>query len=111
MRTDSQTDRRTFMTKLIVAFRNLTKAPKNGTRVEKECRISVLYICRAWGKTTCILGVSGLRNSSEGHTKIVIKSAHNSDIDSLSEVEKNSFSEEKVIQRKKNRWILGRTNR
>ena len=47
-------------------------------------------------KTPCIL-----RNLSEGHTKIVIKSAHNSDTDSLSEVEKNTFSEEKGIQQNK----------
>jgi hypothetical protein len=41
----------------------------------------------------------------------VIKSAHSSDIGSLSEVEKNTFSEEKGIQEIKNLWILGRTNR
>jgi len=29
MRTDRQTDRRTDMTKLIVALRNIAKAPKN----------------------------------------------------------------------------------
>jgi hypothetical protein len=92
------------MTKLIVAFRSLTKAPKNGTRVETQCRILVLYICRPWGKHSVFLVVLGLRISSEGHTKSVIKSAYSSDIGSVSEVEKNSFSKEKVIYKKVKSW-------
>jgi hypothetical protein len=46
---------------------------------------------------------------SEGHTKCEIKSAHNSDISSLPEVKKKTFSEGKGIQQR--RWILGRTNK
>jgi hypothetical protein len=46
-------------------------------------------------ETPCILGVLGLRNLNEEHAKSLIKSAYNSDIGSLSEVEINDVSEEK----------------
>jgi hypothetical protein len=37
MRTDRRAGRRTDMTKLIVAFRNFTKAPKNGEGGTEKC--------------------------------------------------------------------------
>ena len=102
-----QTDGRTDTTKLIVAIRNSSTAPKNGTRVEKERRLSVLYKCYFWGKTPCIL-----RNIIEGPTKSLIKSAHNSDTGLLSEVEKKILSRRKrEFSKSKNWWILGRTNK